>query len=55
MVTVGTDLASSTTMAQLAVDHAGVWATAGVHPHDADQGLDGLEATAGPQPCGGRR
>ncbi len=27
----------------LARAHDGVWATAGVHPHDASQGLDGLE------------
>lgn len=43
MVTVGTDLASS----QLAIDMAarfdGVWATVGLHPHDAKDGLDGIE------------
>jgi TatD DNase family protein len=43
LVTVGTDVASS----RVAIGHAravtGVWATAGVHPHDARHGLDGLE------------
>lgn len=44
LVDVGTDLASS----QRAVAHAAlfepVWATVGLHPHDATDGLDGLEA-----------
>lgn len=43
LVTVGTDVASSEVMARLAAAHPEVWATAGVHPHDARQGLDGLE------------
>lgn len=42
MITVGCDLASS----QLAIDVASafddVWATAGVHPHDASGGIDGI-------------
>lgn len=49
LVTVGTDLAHSATMADLAAAHDGVWATAGVHPHDAKDigpvggdGVDGL-------------
>ncbi len=46
LITVGTDVASS----RLAIDHARahagrVWATAGVHPHDAkDAGVDAIEA-----------
>ena len=28
----------------MAAAHAGVWATAGVHPHEASDGIDGLEA-----------
>jgi len=44
LVDVGTDLASS----QEAIDRArrfdGVWATAGVHPHDASGGVDGVSA-----------
>ena len=42
MVTVGTDVARSAAMADIAAAHDGVWATAGVHPHDASGGLDGL-------------
>jgi TatD DNase family protein len=45
LVTVGTDVASSAAMAALARRHPGtVVATAGVHPHDAKGGTDGLEA-----------
>ena len=44
LITVGTDLAGSRDAIALARAHAGVWATAGVHPHDASQGLDGIEA-----------
>lgn len=35
MVTIGTDLASSRAAAEIAGEHAGVWAAVGVHPHDA--------------------
>jgi TatD DNase family protein len=44
MVTVGTTVEHS--RAAIAVAHAldGVWATAGVHPHDAKDGTEGLEA-----------
>lgn len=45
LVTVGTDLASSHAVLAVARAHEGVWATAGVHPHDADGAdLDGIEA-----------
>lgn len=44
LITVGTDLEHSTEAAQVAAAHDGVWATAGVHPHDAIQGLDGIAA-----------
>jgi TatD DNase family protein len=43
-ITVGTDLASSRLAIDIASRHEGVWATAGVHPHDAKDGLDGIEA-----------
>jgi TatD DNase family protein len=43
LVTVGTDLAQSGQMIAIAADHDGVWATAGVHPHDAA----GFEAAGG--------
>ena len=43
LVTVGTDLESSRRMVRIAQRHPGrVWATAGVHPHDAKDGIDGL-------------
>ena len=44
MVTVGCDVADSLAAAEVAAAHPGrVWATAGVHPHEARHGLDGLE------------
>jgi len=43
LVVVGTDVASSRASVEVARAHDGVWATAGVHPHDADQGLGGLD------------
>ena len=43
MVTVGCHLEQSQQMAAIAAQHDGVYATAGVHPHDATQGLDGIE------------
>jgi TatD DNase family protein len=44
LVSVATDLASSRAVLDVARRHHGVWATAGVHPHDAVQGVDGIEA-----------
>ena len=44
LVTVGTDVAQSAAAIDVARRHDGVWATAGVHPHDASGGIDGLEA-----------
>lgn len=43
MITVGCDLATSRTAIAVATAHEGVWATAGLHPHDASRGLDGIE------------
>ena len=43
MITVGCDRATSRIAISIASAHDGVWATAGVHPHDASQGLDGIE------------
>jgi TatD DNase family protein len=42
LVTVGTDVEHSRQAIAVAGVHDGVWATAGVHPHDAAGGLDGL-------------
>jgi TatD DNase family protein len=44
LVTVGTDAAQSTACLALAADHEGVWATVGLHPHDASQGVPSIEA-----------
>lgn len=43
MITVGTDLASSKVAIEVARARDGVWATAGVHPHDAKDGWEGIE------------
>jgi TatD DNase family protein len=42
MVTVGTDSASSASCLALAARYEQIWATAGLHPHDAAEGLDGV-------------
>ena len=42
MVSVGCDLEQSTQMAAIALEHDGVYATAGVHPHEASGGLGGI-------------
>jgi len=43
IVNVGTDVEHSRAAIAVAEAHEGVWATAGVHPHDAKAGVDGLE------------
>ena len=43
-VTVGTSRTRSEEAIRVASSHANVWATAGVHPHDASEGMDGIEA-----------
>jgi TatD DNase family protein len=40
MVTVGTDAPSTRAAVALARAHEGVWATAGLHPHDATNGVE---------------
>lgn len=42
MITVGCDLATSRLAINVAEAFDGVWATAGLHPHDATNGLDGI-------------
>lgn len=44
MITVGCDLETSQTAIAVAEQFSGVWATAGVHPHDATKTIDGIEA-----------
>jgi TatD DNase family protein len=43
VIDVGTDVDDSTAAADRAAAHTAIWATAGVHPHEARHGLDGLE------------
>lgn len=43
IVNVGTDVENSRRAAAAAAANEGVWATAGVHPHEAEGGIDGLE------------
>jgi TatD DNase family protein len=47
MVTVGCDVEDSRAAMEVARRHPGVFATAGVHPHEAKGGVDGLEALLG--------
>lgn len=44
MVTIGTTVADSMSAMAVASDHDDIYATAGVHPHEAKDGIDGLEA-----------
>jgi len=44
LVVVGTDAEQSRESIEVARAHDGVWATVGVHPHDATQGIDGILA-----------
>ena len=47
MITVGCDLADSQAAIAAAAAHSEVYATVGVHPHEAANGIDGLEALLG--------
>ena len=42
MIVIGTDLDTTRSAIDIASRHDGVWATVGLHPHDAKNGLDGL-------------
>ena len=44
LINIGTDVEDSRRAISVAEAHDGVWATAGVHPHEASSGLDGLAA-----------
>jgi TatD DNase family protein len=43
LIDVGVDVATSAAALARAADADGVWATAGVHPHEARYGIDGLD------------
>lgn len=48
LITVGCDVGQSADYIEIARRHTGrVWATVGVHPHDAKDGIDGMEALLG--------
>jgi TatD DNase family protein len=47
MITVGCDLDDSRAALAVAAAHPGVFATVGVHPHEASRGIEGLEALLG--------
>jgi TatD DNase family protein len=47
MITVGTDAEQSAAAVQAAADHDGVWATVGLHPHDAKDGVDTITGLLG--------
>jgi TatD DNase family protein len=42
MITVGCDRETSLAAIEVAASHAGVWATVGLHPHDAVDGVDSV-------------
>lgn len=44
LITIGTDLDHSRRAIAIAAENDQVWATVGLHPHDAKNGIDGLEA-----------
>ena len=46
LVTIGTDAEQTRAAIANARAHDAVWATAGLHPHDAVQGVDGLRRAA---------
>lgn len=44
LVTIATDVASARSGIEIAARHEDIWATVGLHPHDASRGVEGLEA-----------
>lgn len=43
MVTIATDRPSAEAAISIAARHDGLWASVGLHPHEADRGVEGLE------------
>jgi TatD DNase family protein len=48
MITIGTDADLSATAVALARQEVGVWATVGLHPHDASQGVESIRSLLDP-------
>ena len=51
LIDVGVDVATSSAALARAAQTDGVWATAGVHPHEARHGIDGLEDLLAHRSC----
>lgn len=47
MITIGTDATRSRMAIDIAAAHEGVWATVGLHPHDAKNGVDSILSLLG--------
>ncbi len=47
MITIATDEPSARAAIAIAADHEDIWASVGLHPHDASNGIDGIEALLG--------
>jgi TatD DNase family protein len=47
LITVGTDATQSAAAVDAALAHEGLWATVGLHPHDASQGVATIEPLLG--------
>lgn len=47
-ISVGTDAEQSAAAIEAARSHEGVWATVGLHPHDATSGVDSIRGLFGP-------
>ena len=50
LVSVGTDAEQSAAALRVAADHDGVWATVGLHPHEASRGVGTVEPLLAGQP-----
>jgi TatD DNase family protein len=51
MISVGTDAAQSAAAIAFAADHDDVWATVGLHPHEASEGVATLDPLFAPVPA----
>jgi TatD DNase family protein len=48
LITIGTDASASAVAVATAEAHEGVWATVGLHPHEASDGVDGIRGLLDP-------
>ncbi len=54
LVDVGTDAEQSAAALGVAAENEGVWATVGLHPHDASKGVASVEGLCGDNPSWSR-